>query len=163
MFQFLDVLRQLGRRQLPIKAKIIEHALLRLPPLGHLRVVSRRITVPPGRGRDSQSNLNLLAFEAIEDGGVISGIKICALGMHPPFALVAHDPLLAVVAKVEVDLLAVEAEALLLVLPHAELAQIFGIVLVGEVVLAGLVGLTDLVAADVRIRLLLLLGGVLLG
>ena len=83
--------------------------------------------------------------------------------MDPPFALVAHDPLLAVVAKIEVDLLAVETKTLLLVLPQAHLAQIFSIVLVGEVVLAGLVGLTDLVAAYVRIGLLLLLGGTLLG
>ena len=83
--------------------------------------------------------------------------------MDPPFALVAHDPLLPVVAEVEVDLLAVEAEALLLVLPQTHLAQVLCVVLVGEVVLARFVRLTDLVAADVRIRLLLLLGGILLG
>jgi hypothetical protein len=53
--------------------------------------------------------------------------------VHPPLALVAHDPLLAVVAEVEVDLLAVEAVGFLLVLLDAVRAEVLDVVVVGQV------------------------------
>ena len=43
-------------------------------------------------------DLYLLAFQAIE-GRSVARVKVGALRGHPPLALVAQDPLLAVVAE----------------------------------------------------------------
>lgn len=71
--------------------------------------------------------------------------------MYPSFTLITHDPLLAVVTEVEVDLLAIQAKGLFLVLTQAIRTQALHVVLMGEVVLAWLVGLADLVAADIGV------------
>lgn len=71
--------------------------------------------------------------------------------MHPPLALIAHDPLLAVVGKVEVDLLAVQAEGLFLILLDAVRAEILDVVLVGLVVLGQFVRFAYLIAAHIRV------------
>jgi hypothetical protein len=73
--------------------------------------------------------------------------------VHPLLTLVTHDPLLAIVAEVEVDLLAVEAIGLFLVLLDAVAAEVLDVVLAGQFEFGGFVGLADLVAADVRIAL----------
>lgn len=156
MFQLLDVFGQFCGAELPIEAEVIEHALLGLPPFGYLAAVVPGGIAVPSTGRCRIGDLNLLALQAVENGSVVARVEVRALGVHPALALVAHDPLLAVVAEVEVDLLAVEAEGLLLVLAQAVGTQPLDVIFVGEVVLAGLVGRTDLVAADVGAEPLLL-------
>lgn len=151
LLQFLHILSQLSWAQLPIEAEIVEHAFLSLPPLWYFADIVPRSIAVPSIGRCSACDLYLLAPQTIEDGRVVARVKISAFRVHPPFALVAHDPFLAVVAAIEVDLLAVQAEGLLLVLAEAVGTQALHVVLVGEVVLARLVGLADLVAADVGV------------
>lgn len=151
LFQFLDILRQFCGAQLPIEAKIVEHALLSLPPLWDFAaIVPCSIAVPSIRCSGT-SDLYLLAFQTIEDGSVVARIEISAFRVDPSLAFVTHDPLLAIIAEIEVDLLAIQTEGLFFVLAETVSTQAFHVVLMGEVVLAGLVGLADLVAADVGV------------
>jgi hypothetical protein len=130
LLQLLHVLGQLGGGELPVEAKVVEHALLGLPAFRHFGGVPGGVVGPAGGCGGGLRDFYLLALEAVEDAVVGVGVVVGALSVDPPLALVAHDPLLAVVAEVEVDLLAVEAVALLLVLPHACLAKTFNVVLV---------------------------------
>lgn len=72
--------------------------------------------------------------------------------MHPSLTLITHDPFLAIIAEIEVDLFAIKAKGLFFVLTEAIRAEAFHVVLVGKVVFGLLIGLADFVAADVGVR-----------
>lgn len=117
-----------------------------LPPLGYFVIQGNSVGRPSDRVR---SLLYFPAFDAIKVGIDSIGDDIGALGMHPSFALVAHNPLLAVIGKVEVDLFAVETVELFFVLLEALAAEVLDIVLVVGVILGILVLRTNLVTAYV--------------
>jgi hypothetical protein len=119
---------------------------LGLSPLRYFVVQGNSVGRSPDRIR---SLLYFPAFDAIKIGIDSIGDDIGALGMHPSFTLVAHNPLLAVIGKVEVDLFAVETVELLFVLLQALTAEVLDIVLVVGVILGILVLRADLVAAYV--------------
>lgn len=120
LFEFLDIFGQFCRRKLPVEAKIVKHAILRLPALWYLGVVIACGVIGPSGGSQCLRDFYLLALETVEDGRrVVIGKEVRAFRMHPAFALVTHDPFFSVVTEIEVDLLAVQAVTLLLVLPYA--------------------------------------------
>ena len=69
--------------------------------------------------------------------------------MHPSFTLVTHNPLLAIISGLEIDLFAVEAVELLFVLFDALRTQILNIVLIVLIVLCMLIGRAYLITADI--------------
>lgn len=75
-------------------------------------------------------HFDLLALETIEGGCVVIRVEVCALGMHPTLTFIAHNPFLSIIAKVEIDLLTVEAVTFLLVLARTYLTQILYIIFV---------------------------------
>lgn len=119
LFQFLDILRQLCRAQLPIEAKIVEHAFLGLPPLWYFAAIIPRCIAVPSIWCRSISDLYLLALQTIENGSVIARIKIRAFRVYPSLAFVTHDPLFSVIAEIEVNLLAIQTKGLFFILAKA--------------------------------------------
>lgn len=71
--------------------------------------------------------------------------------MAPPFTLVAHDPFLAVVGELKIDLFAVKTIKFLLVLFQARSTQVFDVVLVVLIVFSVLVITADLVTTNIRV------------
>lgn len=151
------------RRQLPVKTEIVQHTLLRFPALRHLRTnYSPSLIVPTQRPSSvlvvRGMHIDLFAAQTGEVEHWSIGGEVSALRMHPPFALVAHDPLLAVISRLEIDLLAVEAVQLFFVLLEALRTQVLNFVLILLVELCIFVGRTYLVAADVAVTGLELFG-----
>lgn len=74
--------------------------------------------------------------------------------MNPTLAFIAHDPLFAVVGGFKVDLLAIEAIQLFLILLETRRAQVFDVIFECLVMLCMLVKTADSITANVGIVLL---------
>ncbi len=59
--------------------------------------------------------INLPALDTVENHiRVLLGIEISTLSMQPPFTSFTHDPLLAIIRVVKVDLFAVKTKCIVL-------------------------------------------------
>lgn len=128
--------------------------MLVFPPLLHLLWVSGPdVAVEPPTDGDAVGldDVYFFAANAAEGEVVVGGDEVCALGVDPLFAVVAHDPLFAVICFLEVDLFAVDAVIFLGVLIEAALAKVFFTVLMLLVGFGELVEGTDFIAADVGV------------
>jgi len=125
---------------------------LSLSAVGNLP--ENRVTIRGVSAASVQWYFYFFASQTVEVGvGVVLGVEISALSVHPTLTLLALYPLFAVISALEVDLFAVETIELLLVLHQTLLTQILDIVLMSQVVLRCLVLATNLIAAHVQIGL----------
>lgn len=102
---------------MPVESEVVQHALLCFASFWDLRWVGSSIAVGPAT-RSEGWLFDLFATDAVENGSGISRVKVGALSMNPSFAMVTHNPLFSIIGTVEVDLLAIQAERFLIVLPH---------------------------------------------
>lgn len=104
-----------------------------------------------GRSSNRVSNLlNLSALDATKTGINSVSQDVSTFCVDPSLALVTHDPLFAIIGKVEIDLFTVYAIELFLVLLQALITQILHVVFIVSVVLGILILRADLIAAYVR-------------
>jgi len=94
--------------------------------------------------------LNLSALDATKTGINSVSQDVSTFCVDPSLALVTHDPLFAIIGKVEIDLFTVYAIELFLVLLQALITQILHVVFIVSVVLGILILRADLIAAYVR-------------
>lgn len=78
--------------------------------------------------------------------------------MYPSQAVVTHDPFFAVISSLKVDLFAIEAVKLLLVLLFTFRAKILRVILIRLIVFCVLVFSADLIAADIDVALFYFFG-----
>jgi len=120
---------------------------LSLPSLWYFVVKGNSV----GRSSNRVSNLlNLSALDATKTGINSVSQDVSTFCVDPSLALVTHDPLFAIIGKVEIDLFTVYAIELFLVLLQALITQILHVVFIVSVVLGILILRADLIAAYVR-------------